>query len=139
MAKRNPRVEHAVRQALAELLEEEIADPRVSFVTITDVRLTPDQEHATVFYTTLDRDVLAADPRRSGGDAVPGPDDAAEGLASAAPRLQGLLARRVRLRNTPALRFEPDAVAEEGRRIEDLLRRVRDDGGGSGTAEEGPA
>jgi ribosome-binding factor A len=120
MARRNRRVDEAVRQAVAELLEEEIADPRTRLVTVTDAEVTEDHKYATVYYTTLDAE-LGRDTR------LPAESDAADGLASAAPRLQGLLARRVRLRNTPVLRFEPDAAAAEGRRIDELLRRVRED------------
>lgn len=122
--KRDPRMDTAVKQALADLLDQEIADPRVRFVTITDVRVTPDHEHATVYYTSLDADVLTPDPRR-GGDDVAGADEAAAGLRSAAPRLQGLLARRLRMRNTPKLRFETDPVADTARRVDELLHRVR--------------
>ena len=130
MAKRrNPRVDHAVREALAELLDEEVADPRVRLVTITDVRVTEDHKQAVVHYTTLDPQILARDPRRARADDVPDASDVAEGLASAAPRLQGLLARRVRMRNTPILEFRPDAAAAEGRRIDELLRTLGDDGG----------
>lgn len=123
--KRDPRMDTAVKQALADLLEQEIADPRVRFVTITDVRTTPDHEHATVYYTALDAGVITPDPRRPGDSGVADADEAAEGLRSAAPRLQGLLARRLRMRNTPRLRFERDPVAETARRVDELLHRVR--------------
>jgi ribosome-binding factor A len=137
--RRNRRVDVSVRQALAELLEEEIADPRTAFVTLTDVEVSEDHKHATVYYTVLDQD-LVSEPGASG---LPREDEVAAGLASAAPRLQGLLARRVRLKNTPGLQFEPDEVAAEGRRIEELLRRVRsedsDGDGARATGEAGPA
>ncbi|MFN2556686.1 MAG: 30S ribosome-binding factor RbfA [Nitriliruptorales bacterium] len=120
--KRNPRLEQAVREAIAELLEEEIADPRVSHVTITDVRVSEDQRHATVYYTSLDTGLLAGGPQRMTRDMPRGPSEVADGLASAAPRLQGLLGRRVRMRNTPTLVFEPDQLAAEARRIDELLR-----------------
>ncbi len=123
--KRNPRLEQAVREAIAELLEEEIADPRVSHVTIIDARVSEDQRHATVFYTALDQDLLAGGQTSTGGDTPRGPQEVREGLASAAPRLQGLLARRVRMRHTPALAFEPDEIAAEARRIDELLRSTR--------------
>ncbi len=123
--KRNPRLEQAVREAIAELLEEEIADPRVSHVTITDARVSEDQRHATLYYTALGADLLATDPRAAGSDVPRGPREVAEGLASAAPRLQGLLARRVRMRHTPTLAFEPDEVAAEARRIDELLRAAQ--------------
>jgi ribosome-binding factor A len=128
--RRNPRVDEAVRQALATLLEEEIADPRTRFVTVTDVEVTEDHKHATVYYTVLDPAVAA-------GGELPTADEAADGLRSAAPRLQGLLSRRIRLRNTPVLRFVPDAAAAEGRRIDELLRHVQEEEGRRSGPEDG--
>jgi ribosome-binding factor A len=122
--KRNPRVDKAVREAVADLVDSEVADPRLAFVTFTEAQVTPDHEHALVFYSTLDPQVLAADPRRTGGDRVPSAEEVAEGLASVAPRLQGLVSRRARLRTTPELSFEPDPVVEQASRVEDLLRRI---------------
>ncbi len=120
--KRSPRLEQAVREAVAELLDEEIADPRVANVTITDARVSEDRRQAVVYYTTLDQDLLAGDQTGMGSGAPRGPQEVQEGLVSAAPRLQGLLARRVRMRHTPTLTFEPDQVAAEARRIDELLR-----------------
>jgi ribosome-binding factor A len=122
--KRNPRVDKAVREAVADLLDSEVADPRLAFVTITDAQVTPDHEYALVHYSTLDPGVLAADPRRTGGDRVPTAAEVADGLASVAPRLQGLVSRRARLRTTPELTFAPDPVVEQASRVEDLLRRI---------------
>lgn len=130
MAKRrNPRIDGQVRDAIADLIETETADPRLSFVTITDVSVTPDHKHATVLYSTLDPALVARDPRRSGGDRLADPSEVAAGLDAAAPRLQGLLARRMRLRNTPVLTFKPDPVVEQADRIESLLRQVREQEG----------
>jgi ribosome-binding factor A len=120
--KRNPRVDRAVRDALADLIASELEDPRLQFVSFTEVHVTPDHDHATVYYTTLDEDIVTRPER---GEDVPEEDAAAAGLASAAPRIQGLLSRHVRLRNTPTLSFEPDEAAAEGRRIEELLRQIR--------------
>lgn len=122
MAKRNPGVDRSVRAALGDLLETEIADPRLAFVTLTEVEVTPDHEHATVYYTTLDPDIVTRDPRRTGGDRIPDADEVADGLAAAASRLRTLLARRVRLRATPELRFRADPVVETAGRVEQLLR-----------------
>lgn len=127
--KRNPRVASLVRSAIADLLETEIQDPRVSFITITEVDVTPDHDVATIYYTTLDPDIVSRDPRRSGGDVLPTADEVADGLASASPRLRGLLARRVPLRTTPELRFRPDPVADTASRVDELLR-------GLGTSSE---
>ncbi len=132
MARRNRRVDTLVQQVVAELLDEEIADPRLQHVTVTGAEVTPDHRHATIYYTSLDPAVLARDPSRTGGDRVAEAHDVAEALRSAAPRIQGLLGRRTRLRNTPQLDFEYDEVALEARRVDELLNEVRDDLTGEG-------
>lgn len=124
--KRNPKVDTAVQEALADLLET-FADPRLKFVTITEVAVTQDAKYATVYYSTLPTDLVSRDPRQTGGDRVPETHEVRAGLDSARTRLQSLLARRVRLRNTPQLRFVPDPVAEQATRVEALLRQVRDE------------
>lgn len=138
--KRNPRTDRVVHQALAELMETEIADPRLSLVTITEVQVTPDHEHATVWYSMLDPDIVSRDPRRSGGDHLPEPHEVAEGLEAATPALRTLLGQRARLRNVPELRFEPDPVVEQANRVEELLRgldRSRTDAPGAGPDASG--
>jgi ribosome-binding factor A len=125
--KRNPRLDGTVREAIADILESDLSDPRLSFVTITEVEVTQDVKHATVFYTTLDPDLVSRDPRRTGGDRVAPAHEVAAALDSAGPRVQSLLARRVRMRNTPQLTFVPDPVAEQASRVESLLAEVRRD------------
>jgi ribosome-binding factor A len=120
--KRNPRVDKQVRSALADLIETESADPRLAFVTITEVDVTPDHEVATAYYSTLDPGIVSRDPRRSGGDRIPAPHEVEEGLLAAAPRLRGMLARRVGLRTTPELRFLVDPVTSQSARVDELLR-----------------
>jgi ribosome-binding factor A len=133
--KRNPRVDRQVQAAIAELIGGELADPRLSFVTITEAEVTPDHEHATIYYSMLDPAILQRDPRRTGGDRLPEPHEVEEGLAAAAPMLRSLLGQRVKLRVTPELRFRPDPVAEQAARVEQLLRDL-----GSGAPDEdGPA
>lgn len=127
MSRHNPRVDEGVREAVATIIERDLSDPRVAFVTVTDVRVTPDRKHATVYYTTVDRDLIARDPRRTGGDDVAEPEEAQAALEGAAPRIQALLAQRMRIRNTPQLRFEPDPVAERASKVDQLLRELRED------------
>jgi ribosome-binding factor A len=133
--KRNPRVDRAVREAVADLLESETADPRLAFVTITDVEVTQDHEVATIYYSTLDPALIARDHRRTGGDRVPDAHEVEEGLASAAPRLRSLVGRRARLRTSPELRFKPDPVVEQANRVEQLLRGL-DTGPASSAADQ---
>jgi ribosome-binding factor A len=122
--KRNPRVDKQARAALADLIESEAADPRLAFVTITEVDVTPDHEVATVYYSTLDPGVVSRDHRRTGGDRIPSAGEVAEGLEAAAPRLRGMLGRRLQLRTSPELRFRPDPVTEQAARIDELLRGI---------------
>ncbi|MBW3663616.1 MAG: 30S ribosome-binding factor RbfA [Actinobacteria bacterium] len=121
----NPRVTESVKEAIASILETEIADPRLRLVTVTDVHLTHDLSHATVYYTTVDPSLVSGDVRRSGGDRLADDETVAEGLESAAPRIRSLLGRQVRLRQTPELHFRSDPVAASAGRVEALLREVR--------------
>jgi ribosome-binding factor A len=120
--KRNPRTDRVVLQALADLLETEIADPRLAFVSLTEVKVTPDHEHATIWYSMLDPNIVSRDPRRTGGDRLPESHEVEEGLHAATPALRALLGRRARLRAVPELKFEPDPVIEQADRVERLLR-----------------
>jgi ribosome-binding factor A len=105
-----------VESQLKEITGEEVAalsDPRIrGLVTVTGVRVSPDLAHATVYYSVL-----------AGEDA----DAAHEGLQSAAGRIQGAVGGQTRLKRTPRLHFEPDAVVESATRIEAALREVRTD------------
>lgn len=122
MRKRNPRLDNAVAEALADLIETEFSDPRLRMVSVTEAQVSQDAREAVVFWSVPDRDVLAdgADPSD-----LPTPDEAAAALDSARGRLQALLADRVQLRNTPVLRFEQDPVRQTADRVEQLLRDVR--------------
>jgi ribosome-binding factor A len=101
------KVNEQVREILAEVLLD-VKDPRIGFVTLTDVRTTTDLKACEVFYTVL-------------------PDDeatraaTAEGLGSATPMLRRELGQRLRLRFVPDLDFQRDTVPEHGRHIEALL------------------
>ena len=101
-----------IRVIVAGMLERRVKDPRLGFVTVTDVRLTGDLRDATVFYT-----VLGGDQDRAGTAAA---------LASATGMIRAEVGRQLGLRHTPSLRFVPDAVPESAAHIEDLLRRARE-------------
>ncbi len=114
-----------IREILARLLREEVRDPRIGFITLTDVKVSPDLKLARVFFSTLG----GAGPRAAAGKA----------LAHAAPFLRRALAREARLRDTPEIRFEEDPSVESGFRVDALLREIADDKepGGPGEGEEG--
>jgi ribosome-binding factor A len=122
------RVPERIKEILAELVVE-LKDPRIGFVTITDVRTTTDFGHATVYYTVLGT--------RSEEEAVLDGQETeahsyerartAEGLASATSLLRRELGGRLRLRQVPTLEFVHDPVPEQGRRIEELIEQARRD------------
>lgn len=136
--RRNPRIDKQVRAALADLIESQAADPRLRFVTITETDVTPDHEVATVYYSTLDPNVVSEDSRGRRGDRIPTPDEVAQGLEAAAGHLRGRLARRVGLRATPELRFRPDPVTQHAARVEELISQLepREVPPGTGGVEE---
>ena len=95
MARRgSPRVARDVRAAIADALGTIVSDPRLSLVTITEVELTPDHEHATVYWSTPDP-ALLSDDRRARGPRPSRVDEVAVGLAAATPMLRGAVGRRV--------------------------------------------
>ena len=124
MARRgSPRVARDVRAAIADALGTIVSDPRLTLVTITEVELTSDHEHATVYWSTPDPSLLSED-RRRGGARPSRADEVADALEAASPLLRGAVGRRVRLRVTPELRFRPDPIAEQVETVERLLRDV---------------
>lgn len=99
-----------IKVIVAETLESRIKDPRLGFVTITDVRVTPDLREASVFYT------------------VYGDEEAREGTAAALASARGVLrsevGKQTGIKFTPTLAFFLDAVPDTARHVEDLLRQA---------------
>ncbi|MFT4226275.1 30S ribosome-binding factor RbfA [Micropruina sp.] len=110
----NPRyikVAEQIKVIVAELLERRIKDPRLGFVTLTDVRLTGDGREATVFYT-----VLGDEQSRS---------DTAEALESARGLIRSTVGKQLGMKFTPTIAFVLDAIPETAAQIEDVLARAR--------------
>lgn len=107
------RLAERIQVIVAETIERRVKDPRMGFVTITDVRVTGDLREATVFYTVL-------------GDAVE-QADSAEALESARGMLRTEVGRQTGIRHTPSLAFIADAIPETARHLDDLLRRAQAD------------
>ena len=111
------RVDEAVRAVLSDAITQELKDPRVGFVTVTDVKTSPDLRHARVYVSVLGDDATRA--------------DSLVGLNSAHGFLQGRIAAELRLKHTPALTFEYDDTVERGIRLSALLDDRDDEGGGA--------
>lgn len=104
------RVDEAVREVLGDAVSRDLKDPRIGFVTVTDVRTSPDLRHATVYVSVLGT-----------------PDDqqaTLDGLASGHGILQSRIARELRMKRTPTLQFALDHTAERAAHLEALIDEV---------------
>jgi len=100
-----------IQVIVAKRLEKGIKDPRLGFVTITDVKVTGDLQHASIFYT-----VYGSDQERV---------DSAAALKSATGMLRSEVGRNITARLTPSLEFIADAIPENAKHIEDLLAEAQ--------------
>jgi len=103
---RTRRVGEEFREILAEEIPK-LKDPRVGFVTIVGVRVSPDLRHAWVVYSSMGDEKAKAGTRAA--------------LRSARSHLRGVIGRHMRLRYLPELEFEEDTTYEQGRRIDELI------------------
>jgi ribosome-binding factor A len=104
--KRAEQVGDLIRAELAGLIQRDLRDPRVGFVTLTAVRLSPDLRSARVYVSVLE------ESRE---------DEAIQALGRASGFLRRELAARLQLRNVPSLAFHADPSLRRGARIEELL------------------
>jgi ribosome-binding factor A len=108
------RVSEEFREILAEEIPK-LKDPRIGFVTVTHVRVTPDLRLARVFYTALgDEKVRKA---------------TAAGLRSARAHLRQVIGGQVRIKTLPDLQFEEDRSIEAADRIDRLIRGLHEEEG----------
>jgi ribosome-binding factor A len=106
------KVADQIKVIVAEMLERRIKDPRLGFVTVTDVRLTGDSREATVFYTVLGSESDQA--------------STAAALASATGVIRSEVGKQLGMKFTPTVQFVPDAVPENARHIDDLLAQAHE-------------
>ncbi|MDD3353342.1 30S ribosome-binding factor RbfA [Zoogloea sp.] len=107
---RGQRVAEQIRRELAELIRLEVKDPRVGFITLTDVEITPDYAHAKVFFTSL-----------TGQEGL---EEIQKGLRRASSFLRRELGRRIRIHTLPELHFTYDPSVETGNRISALIDKA---------------
>ncbi len=104
------RVAGTIKKIVARALETEIKDPRLGFVTVTDVRVTGDLQQASVFYT-----VLGSDEDRV---------NTAAALSSAKGRIRSLVGAELGIRLTPSIEFHLDAVPETAASLDKALHEA---------------
>ena len=108
------RVDEAMREVLSDAVTRDLKDPRVGFVTVTQVKTSPDLRHARVYVS-----VLGSQAQR---------EDSMSGLQSADGYLQGRVASALRMKHTPTLSFHYDDTAERAVALEQLIREVAPEG-----------
>ncbi|MBQ0139352.1 MAG: 30S ribosome-binding factor RbfA [Kurthia sp.] len=112
MSLRANRVAEQMKKELGDIIGRKLKDPRVGFITVTDVEVTGDLQQATIFITSLGTE------REK--------QDTLKGLEKAKGFIRSEISKRIRLRLTPELFFEFDPSAAYGNKIDDLLRKLRE-------------
>ena len=110
MSVRSEKVADRIKVVVAQTLETKVKDPRLGFVTITDVRVTGDLQQASIFYTVL-------------GD-VQAHEATAAALNSAKGMLRSEVGRALGLRVTPSLEFFLDGLADSAKEMNDLIDQM---------------
>lgn len=117
------RVADRIHKTVAQVLERRIKDPRLGFVTITDVRVTGDLQQATVFYTVYGTE---GERRRS-----------ASALKSATGLIRSEVGKALGIRLTPTISFQLDSLPTTARSIEDALAQAQARDAAIASAAEG--
>ncbi|PLT31651.1 30S ribosome-binding factor RbfA [Peribacillus deserti] len=110
MSLRANRVGEQMKKELSEIIGRKIKDPRIGFVTVTDVEVTGDLQQAKVYIS-----VLGDEEQRQ---------NTLKGLAKAKGFIRSEIGQRIRLRKTPEIFFEFDESVDYGNRIENLLTQI---------------
>jgi ribosome-binding factor A len=118
--KRAERVSDQMKHEIADILMRKIKDPRIGFVTVTDVEVSDDLRNAKVFVSIY------------GGDKK----QTLKGLESAAAFIRSELGKRMRMRFVPELLFRFDATVEQGAHIMELLRTIEENKDKKGPEDE---
>ena len=113
-SERMRRVDEAIRQVIGDALASELKDPRVGFVTVTDVKTSSDLSHARVYVSVLGEGEVR--------------DNTLIGLRSAHGYLQGRIARELTLKRTPTLEFSYDDTTDRALRVDALIEAESDGG-----------
>ncbi|CAM4032381.1 30S ribosome-binding factor RbfA [Lederbergia lenta] len=113
MSLRANRVSEQMKKELGEIISRKIKDPRIGFVTVTDVKVTGDLQQAVIYIS-----VLGDEEQKQ---------DTLKGLAKATGFIRAEIGQRIRLRKTPEISFEFDESIAYGNKIETLLKQIKED------------
>ena len=109
---RSTRIADMIKEEVATIFLNEVSDPRVSSITITDVRLGDDLKLAKIYYISSEKheDKITT-----------------EGLSKAKGFIRREIAKRVKMRRVPDIEFHYDDVFEQGMKMENLLRNIKNE------------
>lgn len=105
------RVGELIKEEISDIIQKDLKDPRIGFVTITSVDVTPDLRYADVYISVLGN-------RKQ-------KDSTLKGLQSSSGFLRNMLAKRIRIKYLPELRFAFDPSVEAGMRIDKVIRKLQ--------------
>ena len=120
---RQRRIAERIRESVASTLERKVKDRRLGFVTVTDVRVTGDLQHATVFYTVMGDEEEQKKTRRA--------------LESSKGLIRSEVGAALGIRLTPTITFQADALPEAAASIEEALRAARENDAKIAAAAQG--
>lgn len=106
------RLAERIKVLVAEALERTVKDPDLGFVTITEVRVTPDLQHAKIFYT-----VFGSEDDRTRSSEI---------IERNRGRIRGEVGRQLSIRLTPTIEFELDDVQDNAAHLNDLLAQAKE-------------
>jgi len=108
---RAEKMSEAIKKEISMIIHDELKDPRLGFVTITAVKLTPDMRYAKIHYSVLGRDADYARTKAA--------------LDSGSGFIRHLLAERIRMRFVPEIIFKEDRSSEYSIRIQEVLEEIK--------------
>lgn len=122
--RRPERVADMLREEIAQIVGYELEDPRLTMVTVTDVRVSDNLRDARVYVTVV-------------GDEAEH-QTALAALRHAAPYVRKQLGFALSLRHTPEIHFVRDTVEEQGQRVDQLLEEIKQEGAEHPQIQESP-
>ncbi|MBU1999167.1 MAG: 30S ribosome-binding factor RbfA [Candidatus Omnitrophota bacterium] len=109
---RQDRVQEAIKKEVSLIIQSELNDPRMGFVTITEVRISQDLKYAKIFYSVLGKEEET--------------NKTHEALKSAQGFIRKLVAERLQLRFAPEISFKEDKSGEYSVRIDEILNEIKE-------------
>jgi len=107
------RVAEQIKKEVSQLIQNELKDPRVGFITVTDVEVTGDLQEATIYIS-----ILGSEAQKQ---------ESFEGLKKAEGFIRREVGKRIRLRHTPEISFVFDGSIEYGNKIEKILSQINNE------------